>query len=173
MNSAVMENVQFLAGIAEILGGVAVVFAIIFGFVEFRRYKRTEKKEAAASLAQSYQTPELAAMLRIVVELPEPIGMQQYRDLSDAEKNLIWALFCSMESIGILVSRGDLPIELVDEFFSIPIKEGWRKLSPYVEELRRDTDSPQAWEWYQWLYERLAKHHNTAPRVPAHTRQHL
>ncbi len=165
-----MENVQFLASVAEILGGVAMVFAISFGFVEFRRYKATERREAAASLARSFQTPELAATLRIVVELPEPISMQQYLELSDAEKNLIWSLFCSIESIGILVSRGDLPIELVDEFFSIPIMEGWRKLAPYVEELRRQTDSPQAWEWYQWLHERLAEHHKTSPRVPAHFR---
>ena len=165
-----METVQFLAGIAEIFGGVAVVFAICFGFVEFRRFKATERREAAASLARSYQTPELAATLRIVVELPEPIGMQQYLDLSDVEKNLIWSLFCSIEAIGILVSRGELPIELVDEFFSIPIIEGWRKLLPYVEELRQETNSPQAWEWYQWLNERLIEHHEMLPKIPAHTR---
>jgi hypothetical protein len=165
-----MENVQFLADVAEILGGVAVVFAISFGFVEFRRYKVVEQREAAASLARSYQTPELAATLRMVVELPEPIGMQQYRDLSDAEKNLIWSLFCSIESIGILVYRGELPIELIDEFFSIPIIDGWHKLAPYVEDFRQETDSPQAWEWYQWLHERLAEYHKTLPRIPAHIR---
>jgi hypothetical protein len=165
-----MDNVQFLASVAEILGGVAVVFGISFGFVEFRRYKAKERREAAASLARSFQTPELAATLRLMVELPEPISMQQYRELSDAEKNLIWLLFCSIESIGILVSRGDLPIELVDDFFSIPVIEGWRKLSPYVLELRRETDSPQTWEWYQWLYDRLTEYHKMSPRVPAHVR---
>ena len=165
-----MENVQFFAGIAEIIGGVAVVFAISFGYLEFQRYKAAEQREAAASLARSYQTPEMAATLRIVVELPEPINMQQYRGLPDAQKNLIWSLFCSIESIGILVSRGDLPIELVDEFFSIPIIQGWRKLVPYVEDFRRETNSPQAWEWYQWLHERLDEHHKTLPRVPAHVR---
>ena len=165
-----MENVQFLAGVAEIVGGVAVVFAISFGFVEFRRYKVAERREAAASLARSYQTPEMAATLRMVVELPEPIGMQQYRDLSDAQKNLIWSLFCSIESIGILVYRGELPIELIDEFFSIPIIDGWHMLAPYVEDFRQETDSPQAWEWYQWLHERLVEHHKTLPRIPAHIR---
>ena len=165
-----MEIVQFLADVAEILGGVAVVFAICFAFVEFRRYKAKERLETAAALARSYQTPEMAATLRMVVELPEPISMQQYLDLSDAEKDLIWSLFCSIESIGILVSRGDLPIELVDEFFSIPIIEGWRKLAPYVEEFRQKTDSPQAWEWYQWLHEQLIDHHKTMPRIPAHIR---
>ena len=165
-----MDNIQFLASISEILGGVAVVFGISFGFVEFRRYKAKERREAASSLARSFQTPELAETLRIMVELPEPIGLQQYRKLPDAEKNLIWLLFCSIESIGILVSRGDLPIELIDEFFSIPIIDGWHKLSPYVEDFRQETDNPQAWEWYQWLHERLAEHHKTLPRIPAHIR---
>ena len=68
-----METVQFLASVAEIWGGIAVVLAISFGFVEFRRYKANERREAGATLARSYQTPELAATLRIVVELPEPI----------------------------------------------------------------------------------------------------
>ena len=165
-----MENVEYLASIAEILGGVAVLFAISFGFLEFRRYKAAEQREAAASLALSYQTPELAATLRIVLELPEPIDMRQYRDLPDAKKDLIWSMFCSMESMGILVFRGELPIELVDEFFSIPIMDGWHKLLPYVEDLRRESGRLNAWEWYQWLHERLAEHHKTSPRIPAHLR---
>ena len=76
----------------------------------------------------------------------------------------------SIESIGILVYRGELPIELIDEFFSIPIIDGWHKLAPYVEDFRQETDNPQAWEWYQWLHERLAEHHKTLPRIPAHIR---
>ena len=82
--------------------------------------------------------------------------------------NLIWLLFCTIESIGILVFRGDLPINLVDKFFSIPITEGWRKLSPYVEDLRQNTQGPQAWEWYQWLFEQITERHQESPRVPAH-----
>ncbi len=33
-----MENVQFLASVAEILGGVAMVFAISFGFSPSSRF---------------------------------------------------------------------------------------------------------------------------------------
>lgn len=60
----------------------------------------------------------------------------------------MWLLFGSMESVGVLVFRGELPIELVDGFYLIPINEGWHKLAPFVEGLRRELDGPQTWEWY-------------------------
>ena len=166
-----MDDIQLLANLAEIFGGVAVIFGITFGFLEFRRYKAGLQREAAAALARSFQTQEFAAAIRVVLELPEPIGIDQYRNLQESSKDLIWLLFGSMESIGILVSRGDLPIELVDEFYSIPIDEGWRKLAPYVEDLRKEFNSPQTWEWFQWLHERQRDRHIQSPRVPAHVRK--
>ena len=78
-----------------------------------------------------------------------------------------------MESIGIPVSRGDLSIERVDEFYSTPVHEGWRKPAPYVKDLRQEVDSPQTWEWYQWLHERLREYHERIPRIPAHVRKQL
>jgi hypothetical protein len=168
-----VDNIELIASFADLFGGVAVVFGICFAFLEFRRYKKAIEREAAATLARSFQTEDLAAAIRIVLELPEPIGADQYIELPAAEKNQIWLFFGCIESIGILVSRGDLSLELVDEFFSIPITEGWRKLAPYVDDSRRQLDSPQAWEWYQWLYERLCQRHELSPRRPAHVRPEL
>ncbi|MDX1404175.1 MAG: hypothetical protein R3192_06545 [Woeseiaceae bacterium] len=165
-----MNNIESLANLAEIIGGIAVVFGISFGILEYRRYKETIKREAAATLARSFQTAELAAAIRIVLELTEPLDMEKYRELPDAEKNLIWLLFTSVESIGVLVSQGDLTLELVDEFFSIPVTEGWQKLKPYVEDTRTELSSPQAWEWYEWLYDRLRERYQQSPRVPAQHR---
>lgn len=166
-----MDDIQLLANMAEIFGGVAVIIGITFGFLEFRRYKAGLQREAAAALARSFQTREFVAAIRVVLELPTPIDIDQYRKLPETNKDLIWFLFGSMESIGILVFRGDLSIELVDEFYSTPVDEGWRKLAPYVEELRQELDSPQAWEWYQWLHERLREYHEQMPRIPAHVRK--
>ncbi len=102
------------------------------------------------------------------VELPGPIDIEQYKTLSRRDKNLLWMLLCSMESIGLLVYRGDVTLSLVDEFFSIPATEGWKCLFPYVEELRRELNGPQAWEWYQWLAEQITERHRKSSRIPAH-----
>ena len=40
-----MDNVENLANLAEILGGVAVVFGVSFGYLEFRRYKAALQRE--------------------------------------------------------------------------------------------------------------------------------
>ena len=163
-----MNDVGYIANIAEIISGLVVIFGIGFGFVEYRRNKIKEHREAVASLARSFQTQELAAAIRVVLELPGSIDSEQYQTLSRRDKNLIWMMFCSMESIGILVYRGDLTLSAVDEFFSIPVVEGWTRLSPYVNELRLELNGPQAWEWYQWLAEQLAASHRDSPRIPAH-----
>ena len=113
-----MERIQLLASLAEIFGGVAVVFGIIFGLVEFRRYKSDVQREAAVALARSFQTQEFVAAIRFVLELPEPICLSHYKSLPENKKDLVWLIFGSMETIGIRVSRGDLPIQLVDELYS-------------------------------------------------------
>ena len=166
-----MERIQLLASLAEIFGGVAVIVGIIFGLVEFRRYKSDVQRDAAVALARSFQTQEFVAAIRLVLELPEPIGLSHYKSLPETKKDLVWLMFGSMETIGIRVSRGDLPIQLVDELYSIPVVEGWRKLKPLVEDLRNEFNSPQTWEWYQWLHERMCERHKQVPRVPAHARR--
>jgi hypothetical protein len=88
--------------------------------------------------------------------------------LPERDRDLLWILFTSMESIGFLVYRGDLTLSLVDQFFSIPAVDGWKRLCPYVEEFRKENDAPQAWEWFQWLSEQIVESHRRNPRVPAH-----
>ena len=163
-----MNDIGYFANVAEIISGITVVFGIGFGFIEFRRHKEKEQREASANLARSFQTEQFASAIRVMFELPGPIDKTQYDALPKEDQNLLWVLFCSMESIGILVHQGDLPLELVDEFFSLPSVLGWQRLRPYVEELREDLQGPQAWEWYQWLSESLQKRHREVPRVPAH-----
>ena len=123
-----MSEVEYIANMAEIISGLAVIIGIGFGFVEYRRHKTNERREAVASLARSFQTQELAAAIRVVLELPGPIDNEQYKTLS---------------------------------------RVGGR-LCPYAEELRRELNGPQAWEWYQWLAEQIAKSHRKSPRIPAH-----
>lgn len=162
-----MERLELLANLAEIFGGLAVILGIGFGLLEYRRHKAAEKREASATLTRSFQTKEVSDAIRLIMDLPGPLDKSSYEDLSDEDKNLIWILFGSFESIGILVHRGDISLDLVDDFFSIPVVEGWRKLYPLVEELRK-VHGPQTWEWYQWLNERMLARHEKQGRTPAH-----
>jgi hypothetical protein len=164
-----MNDIELLANLAEILGGVAVILGIGFGLLEYRRHRADERRKATAILTRSFQTRDISNAIRLMMELPEALDRASYEKLSVEDKNLIWILFGSFESIGILVHRGDLSLDLVDDFFSIPVIEGWRKLLPLVEELRRVHGS-QTWEWYQWLHDKMSARHQSQGRIPAHVR---
>jgi hypothetical protein len=72
------------------------------------------------------------------------------------------------ESLGILVFHREVSLDVVDDFYSGTIRQSWRVLGKYVEELRRDVSRDTRWEWFQWLYERLAERESKVEPVPAH-----
>lgn len=72
------------------------------------------------------------------------------------------------ESLGVLVFRREITMDLIDDFFSGAIVLSWRKLHAYVEEDRRTLDRETVWEWFQWLAERVAEREREVNPVPAH-----
>ena len=70
------------------------------------------------------------------------------------------------ESIGVLVFRGEVSIDLVDDFFSGPIVVSWRKLQSYFFDERRETGRETVGEWFQWLAERFAERKAQLPQCP-------
>jgi hypothetical protein len=73
------------------------------------------------------------------------------------------------ESLGPLVARGHVPIDMYSEFYRGATVLCWTKLRRYVEEERLD-GWPNLFEWVQWLSERMAERSNAAIDVPAYER---
>ena len=67
-----------------------------------------------------------------------------------------------------MLFRGEVTIDLIDDFFSGPIVVSWRKLSRYIAELRSDAHRDTYFEWVQWLAERMMEREKQTPPVPAH-----
>jgi hypothetical protein len=72
------------------------------------------------------------------------------------------------ESLGILVFRREVTLDLVDDFFSGPIVISWQKLKVYAEEFRRDLNRATGSEWFHWLAERMLEREKALPPVPAY-----
>ena len=66
------------------------------------------------------------------------------------------------------IFRREVTLDLVDDFFSGPISISWRKLSRYVFEQRAVLDRETAFEWFQWLAERMIEREKQTPPTPAH-----
>ncbi len=147
---------------------VAVVFGVGFAIVQVRQHRREKRREAALELLHSFQTPQFAKALNIVFNLPDGLSKEEIESTVGDDFHLVYALMTTWESLGILVYRGEVGLDLVDDFFSGPIKISWQKLKGHVMGERSMLERDTIEEWFQWLTERLAERESQVPPIPAH-----
>ena len=157
-----------LVGIAEIVSAIAVVFGFGFAVSEVRRNRKARVRESALALVNSYQSPEFSNAIMLVVYLPGGLTRSELERELGADMSLIALLMTTWESLGVLVFRREVSLDLVDDFFSGPIVLSWRKLRVLVEEMRSQDQRETYFEWFQWLAERMLDRETEAEPVPAH-----
>jgi len=147
---------------------VAVVSGLGFAVYETRRYRRQRNREAAIELLRAFQTPAFAKALMLVYRLPDGLSKSEVEGRLGDDLHFVYALAATWESLGILVYRGEVSIDLVDDFFSGPIAVSWRKFRCYVLGEREETGRETIFEWFQWLAEQFARREGTIRPIPAH-----
>jgi hypothetical protein len=145
-----------------------VVVGVGFAVFETRRYRRERNREAAIVLLQAFQTPDFAKALGLVYRLPDGLSKTEIEDRLGADLHIVYAMTATWESIGILVYRREVDIDLVDDFFSGPIVVSWRKLQGYFFGEREATGRKTIGEWFQWLADQFARLESSSAPVPAH-----
>ena len=74
----------------------------------------------------------------------------------------------TFESLGILIFRREIDINLVEDFFSGPIILTGEKFKNYIKDVRELSNRPTYYEWMQWMYEQIEKRESKTPAVPAY-----
>jgi hypothetical protein len=156
-----------LAELLALFSTIAVVIGVAFAGWELRLSRRQRAHEAELLLARSFQTPEFMRALDLVVDLPEELTKAKVEALHADDQRSVGYWLGAMESVGVLVHKGELRIDLVEDFMSGPIVVSWRKLAPYVEARRRSMQRDTMHEWFQWLAERIAAREKGRKPVPA------
>jgi hypothetical protein len=83
-------------------------------------------------------------------------------------EDAVYLVSLTWESLGVLVYRRQVTLDLVDDFFSGPLVISWQKLKVYSEEWRRTLNRETGNEWFHWLAERMLEREKTSPPIPAY-----
>lgn len=100
--------------------------------------------------------------------LPAGLSRKEFDDRIGAELPMLYSYFATWESLGIMVQRRQVSLELVCDFFSHSILQSWAVMESYVEELRREMGRDTIWEWLQWLAERVKEQESLQKPIPAY-----
>lgn len=155
--------------IANLVNASAVTAGVIFAALQIRQYGRRRQRDAMIELVRSFQSPSFVSAFRRVLSLPDGATTTQIREkLGPNGEEIVYVVTLTWESLGVMLFRGEVTIDPMDDFFSGPILISWRKLNVFVEEDRRALDRNTVAEWFQWLAERMIEREKNAPAVPAH-----
>ena len=155
--------------IANLINALAVTAGVIFAGTQIRYYRQRRRRDAMLELVRSFQSPSFTSAFRRVLSLPDDATTEQIREkLGPDGEEIVYLVTLTWESLGVMLFRGEVTIDLIDDFFSCPISISWRKLNVFVEEDRRALDRNTVFEWFQWLAERMIEREKSIPAVPAH-----
>ena len=174
------KMLQTFANIAQVIGVLAVIAVFVFGLVQMRQYREQRRDAVAVELMRSIQDAEFTRSLRLLLSLPAQISAEELLARGAVYEDAALALGAKYETLGYLVYRGIMPIELVEELVGGVGVHVFRRLKPWIHSLREGQNQPLLFEWYEWLADRMAgrgrteavpafvRHSDwTAPREPA------
>ncbi|PYK38220.1 MAG: hypothetical protein DME49_08740 [Verrucomicrobia bacterium] len=154
---------------ANLVNALAVTAGVIFAATQIRDYRCQRRRDSMLALVRSFQSSTFAKALRSVIELPDNANAEKIREtLGPDGEDLVAHLTATWETVGVLLFHKELSIDIIDDFFSGPILISWRKLLPYIADLRQQYQRETWSEWFRWLAERMMKREKSSAPVPAH-----
>jgi len=157
-----------ISTLANLINAIAVTAGVLFAVVQIRQYRQRRRRDVMLELVRSFQSPAFTGALRRVLSLPDGANAEKVRAMLGPDgEDAVYLVSLTWESLGILLFRREVTLDLIDDFFSGPILLSWQKLKVYSEEwrvrLKRETGS----EWFHWLAERMMEREKLIPPVQA------
>ena len=144
------------------------VAGAIFTVVQLRHFRLAREREVALTLLGFLHQPDFVKALRLMYDLEPGLSRAQVETRLGENMHLVYTMMTTWESLGVLVYRRQLSLDLVDDFVSGSLVLSWEKLQRYVGEERAHRGRDTLLEWFQWLAERMLERESKTAVVPAY-----
>lgn len=152
-----MTDLNVIANISEIVGGLAIVIGGIFAVVQLNEFREQRRQAAAVELVRSFSEPAHANAVNMLQELPDQASAELLRSKGRDYERAAVMISVTYEVIGLLVFRRMASFDLVRELTGGLTVVMWRKIGPWVHTVREEQGHRSFAEWFQWLAEQLAR----------------
>ena len=135
-------DIETAANFGEMLGGLAILFTLLFGIRQIKQWNETLKINSARDVASHISSQQIQyAIVVLVNEIKDDVTFEEYANMSRKDKDAINALIIGLNTHGILVAKGILALELVALFyqqFTIGLSKRLRKLHEIMMQNAKD-----------------------------------
>jgi len=145
-----------ITSISAIIAAAGVLIGVVYYVLDMRHQARTRQTDLVMGLYSEAGSREL-------LEAYNDFYFLDFRNIEDIVKEpRVWVsynMYCMFyERVGILLHRKLIDVDLVDDLFSIDIKNIWEKVNPVAREVRKRGGVWKAYyEWFEYLYNVMKK----------------
>ena len=157
-----------MAWLIDLVTLITVLVGLTFAGLELRQVREAQESQVVLQFFETMRSEEYIEASLLIQALPEGLSAQQIRErLTEEELRRILQLRLAYEALGLMVYRGDVSIEWVDELFRFGLVQSWKKLAALTMDYRKQSGYLGVNEWHQWLAERLLEIDSDQP-LPAY-----
>jgi hypothetical protein len=148
--------------VSIVIASASVVAGIVYYAFELRNQAKIRQTDLIMRLQSAWRSKELRESYRIVMGMK----FKDYNEFANQfplwegagtpETRAVAEVGSFFDSIGILLHRKLIDIEMVDELFSFYIKAAWEKLKLGIDGRRKELD-PTLRKWFEYLYNEMKK----------------
>jgi len=144
----------------------AVVIGVVFGLIQLRQLRYQREIQAGIELLRPLHSPVMPENVMAVHALPDGLTAKQIREELGDRFGSILAVLGLFESLGPVIARGHIPIEMYADSYRGVTVICWKKMKPWIEE-QRAQGWPNLFEWLQWLADRMNERADLSSDLPA------
>jgi hypothetical protein len=162
-----MIELSTLANMAEILGVIIVIGGLFFAVLQMRQIRQQRRELAAIELFRFFGNPKFTQAYKMVLHLPDGLSSEDIKSQQTRLEEAVMLISSTMENIGVMTFQRIVPFVIVNNLIGSSVIILWRKLEPWAIALREELGDDAAFEWFQWLAERL-EHYQSRDLLPAY-----
>lgn len=177
-----MNDLAKLANIAEIVGAMIVIGGLFFALLQMRQIRQQRRELAAIEMFRFFGNPQFTVAYKMILRLPDDMSADDIRNANPELEDAAVLISATMENIGVMTFQRIVPFVVVNNLMGASTPLLWRKLETWACTLREEQGSKEAFEWFQWLAERLEEYQKYDPEpaylahkewVPMHRRDKI
>jgi hypothetical protein len=147
-----------------------------------RQFRQQRRELAAIELFRFFGNPRFSEAYKLVLHLPDGMSAEDFRTKQENLEDAAMLISSTMENIGVMTFQRIVPFVIVNKLVGSSVIILWRKLENWAIALRDELGDDAAFEWFQWLAERLEDYQPRDPHpaykahkdwMPAHLRNEL
>jgi hypothetical protein len=152
-----------IAAVSVVLAAASVIAASVYYSIQIRNQTRTRRADLVMRLYATWDSLDFQEAFHTVY-WADFHDYDSAIEILQGRRHVGTYLFTFYDQVGVLLRRGLIDFDLVDDLLGNSARQLWEKIQPVVEEARVRSADPRLYEHFEYLYAEMTRQSRESAR---------